>query len=254
MTNAGQQAPVAVVTGGNRGIGRSICRRLAQAGWDVALSYRSHADEAQEVVRDVQAHGQRAMAVQADVGSHAHVRALFEAIDAGLGAPRALVNNAGIIGQACPVIEADAANLEAVLRANVLGTFFCIREAARRMSRQHGGVGGVIVNMSSAAARHGGLPNEAHYAASKGAIDSLTLALARELAPHGIRVNAVRPGLIGTAIHAVHGGDDAVRRLGATVPLGRAGTPEEVAEVVGFLCGEASSYVHGALLDVGGGR
>ena len=254
MTTENQAAPVAVVTGGSRGIGRTVTVALAQQGWRVCFSYVAHAAAAEETLAMVRATGGHALAVQADVARREDIRRLFEAATHEFGQLDALVNNAGVVGEPRSIFDADDAHLTAVFRTNVLGSFFCASEAARLMSTQKGGRGGAIVNMSSVAARHGGMVNEAHYAASKGAIDSFTIGLAKELAPHGIRVNAVRPGLISTDIHDIHGGDDLLKRLGPTVPLGRAGTAEEVAQVVAFLVSPLASYVHGALVDVSGGR
>lgn len=194
------------------------------------------------------------LAQQADVADREALRRLFGEAWQSFGRLDALVNNAGVVGQPRSILEANDAELTALFRTNVLSLFFCAQEAAQRMSTQRGGRGGSIVNISSAAARHGGMPNEAHYAASKGAVDSFTVALAKELSPHGIRVNAVRPGLIRTAIHEAHGGQELVDRVGPTVPLGRAGTADEVAEVIAFLAGPLSSYMHGAVVDVSGGR
>jgi NAD(P)-dependent dehydrogenase (short-subunit alcohol dehydrogenase family) len=190
----------------------------------------------------------------ADVSRSEEVARLFAEVDREFGVTDVLVNNAGVIGAPTPIEAASATHLTEVFAANVLSTFFCCREATLRMSRRLGGRGGAIINMSSAAARHGGLPNEAHYAASKGAIDSLTLALAKELGPQGIRVNAVRPGLIDTAIHDAHGGRATIDALAPGLPLGRAGTADEVAHSVMWLASSAAAYVHGALLDVSGGR
>lgn len=254
QANQNQAAPVALVTGGSRGIGRAVAVALAKQGWNVCFSYVTNAAAAEEAAASIKAAGGRALAVKADVANREDIKRLFETAIKEFGRIDALVNNAGIIGEPRSILDADDAHLTEVFRTNVLGCFFCVSEAARLMSTQRGGHGGTIVNMSSAAARHGGMPNEAHYAASKGAIDSLTVALAKELAPHGIRVNAVRPGLINTEIHEAHGGQDLVNRIGPTVPIGRAGTAEEVAEVVAFLAGPLSSYVHGALVDVSGGR
>ena len=253
VAQSGDHGNVAVVTGGNRGIGRCVALALARDGWDICISFRSNEKEASDAVGEIQKMGRSALAVQADVSRQADVQGLFAKAGT-LGRIGALVNNAGVIGEPRSILDVQQAHLEAVFAANVLGSFYCAGAAASAMSRQRGGVGGVIVNMSSAAARHGGMPNEAHYASSKGAIDSLTLALAKELAPHGIRVNAVRPGIIATDIHDAHGGAEAVQSLGATVPLGRAGTPDEVADVVRYLCSPASAYVHGAIVDVAGGR
>lgn len=254
MSNPTWDSRVAVVTGGSRGIGRAVAAALAAQGWDIAFTYVRDQAAAAQTKSSVEAQGRRALAVQADVANRADVARLFASVAREFGRLDSLVNNAGIVGQPRSILDADDEHLSHVFRTNVLGSFFCAGEAARAMSTQRGGRGGTIVNMSSAAARHGGMPNEAHYAASKGAIDSFTLALAKELPPHGIRVNAVRPGLIDTDIHEAHGGQELVRRVGPTVPLGRAGSAAEVAEVVAFLAGPLSSYMHGALVDVAGGR
>jgi len=246
--------PTAVVSGGSRGIGRAVAVALARQGWNVCFSYVANATAAEETTANIKAAGGRALAVRADVAVREDIKQLFEAAFKEFGRLDAMVNNAGIVGEPRSILDADDEHLTTVFRTNVLGSFFCVSEAARLMSTQRGGKGGAIVNMSSAAARHGGMPNEAHYAASKGAIDSFTLALAKELAPHGIRVNAVRPGLINTEIHEAHGGKELINRIGPMVPIGRAGTADEVAEVVAFLAGPLSSYMHGALVDVSGGR
>jgi NAD(P)-dependent dehydrogenase (short-subunit alcohol dehydrogenase family) len=245
---------VMIVTGASRGIGAAIARKAAFSGYAVAVNYHRSAAAAEAIVADVLTAGGRAVALCADISRSEEAARLFAAVDRELGAPGVLVNNAGIIGAPTPIEAASAAHLADVFAANVLSMFFCCREAALRMSSRFGGNGGTIINMSSAAARHGGLPNEAHYAASKGAIDSLTLALAKELGPQGIRVNAVRPGLIDTAIHDAHGGRAAIDALAPGVPLGRAGTAEEVADCVMWLASSAAAYVHGALIDVSGGR
>jgi NAD(P)-dependent dehydrogenase (short-subunit alcohol dehydrogenase family) len=249
-----KSAPVAVVTGGSRGIGRAVAVALARQGWNICFSYVSNENAAAQTSAQIQSAGGRALAVKVDIANCDDVKRLFKATTQEFGRLDALVNNAGVVGEPRSILDVDDAHLTAVFRTNVLGSFFCASEAARLMSTQKGGSGGAIVNMSSAAARHGGMPNEAHYAASKGAIDSLSVALAKELAPHGIRVNAVRPGLINTEIHEAHGGQELINRIGPTVPIGRAGTAAEVAEVVAFLCGPLSSYMHGALVDVSGGR
>jgi NAD(P)-dependent dehydrogenase (short-subunit alcohol dehydrogenase family) len=254
MNSTKAPARVALVTGGSRGIGRAIAVALAREGWDLCISYVANAAAARETVALVEREGRRALAVQADMASQDDVRRLFALSQETFGRLDALVNNAGIVGGLRSIFDADAQHLRGVFDANVLGCFYCVAEAAKLMSTQKGGHGGAIVNMSSVAARTGGMPQEAHYAASKGAVDSLTLGLARELAPHGIRINAVRPGLIDTEIHEAHGGQATLAKLAPTVPLARVGTADEVAEVVGFLCGPRSSYIHGALLDVSGGR
>jgi NAD(P)-dependent dehydrogenase (short-subunit alcohol dehydrogenase family) len=254
MNTVDNERRVAIVTGGSRGIGRAISVVLAREGWNVCISYIANAAAADETAAMVKQAGGRALAVKADMASQQDIRRMFQQSHETFGRLDALVNNAGVVGGQRSIFDADAEHLRGVFDANVLGSFFCAAEAAKAMSTQKGGRGGVIVNMSSVAARTGGMLLEAHYAASKGAIDSFTMALARELAPHGIRVNAVRPGLIDTEIHEAHGGQATLAKLGPTVPLGRVGTADEVAELVSFLCGPRSSYIDGALLDVSGGR
>lgn len=254
MTTPITQGRVAIVTGGSRGIGRAVATTLASQGWDVCISYMSNAAAAGETVAAIREAGRQALAVKADVASPEDTRRLFAEAKKTFGRIDALVNNAGVVGGLRSIFDADEEHLRSVFDANVLGCFYCAGEAGKAMSTQMGGNGGTIVNMSSAASRTGGMPQEAHYAASKGAVDSLTLALAKELAPHGIRVNAVRPGLIDTEIHEAHGGQATLVKLAPSVPLARVGTVYEVAEVVAFLCGPLSSYMHGALIDVSGGR
>ena len=254
MSKSNNEARVAVVTGGSRGIGRAIAVALARQGWHVCVSYISNAAAANETAALIVAAGGRALTVKADMASRQDIRRLFADTAKAFGRLDALVNNAGVVGGLRSIFDADEEHLRGVFDANVLGCFYCCAEAATVMSTQKGGRGGAIVNISSVAARTGGMPQEAHYAASKGAVDSLTLALTKELAPHGIRVNAVRPGLINTEIHEAHGGQATLAKLGPTVPLGRVGTADEVAEVVAFLCGPLSSYMDGALIDVSGGR
>ncbi len=254
MSPSPSPKPTVIVSGGSRGIGRAACVTLAQQGWNIGFSYVNNQAAAEETVTMVEAAGGQALAVKADAAVREDIKLLFAATFKTFGRLDALVNNAGIVGQQRSILDADDAHLTAVFRTNVLSYFFCASEAARLMSTQRGGKGGSIVNLSSAAARHGGMPEEAHYAASKGAIDSFTFALAKELSAHGIRVNAVRPGLINTTIHEAHGGQALINKLGPTVPIGRVGSPEEVAEVIAFLAGPLSSYVHGTLVDVSGGR
>ncbi len=226
----------------------------AARGWRVGVNFVSREDAAQGVVDDVRRAGGEAVALRADVGRAGEVERLFGELDAAYGRLDALVNNAGVL-DTFRVEDADEARLDATFRANVYSMFLCAREAVRRMSTAHGGQGGGIVNLSSVAARLGGLGGGAAYAASKGAIDSFTVALAKEVAREGIRVNALRPGLIDTDIQQAHGGMEQVTRLAATVvPLGRPGTADEVAEAVLWLLSDAASYVHGAILDVSGGR
>jgi NAD(P)-dependent dehydrogenase (short-subunit alcohol dehydrogenase family) len=242
-----------VITGGGRGIGAAIARAAAQEGYAVCINYLRNADAAEALAAEIESNGGRAVAVQADVSRQEEAIRLFTQVDQTLGPVDVLVNNAGTLGH-CLVADIDEAALDKVLRGNVYSMFFCAREAVRRMSTRLGGRGGVIVNMSSVASRLGGLPGGSHYAASKGAIDSFSLALAKEVGIEGIRVNAVRPGLIQTDIHDVHGGQAAMEVLAKGTPLGRSGTPAEVAQTVLWLASPASSYVHGAVLDVAGGR
>ena len=242
---------VMVVTGGSRGIGASIAKLAGRAGYKVAVNYVKNAQAADEVAKAIRAAGGEAIAVRADVGDENQVRAMFAEVDTALGKVDVLVNNAGILGSR-RVEDMDAATVTEIFRANVFSMFYCSREAVRRMSTQHGGKGGVIVNMSSVASRLGGLAGGSHYAATKGAIDTFSLALAKEVGPEGIRVNTIRPGLIETEIHDVHGGMN--QALAKTVPLGRAGHADEVARTALWLASDDASYVHGAVVDVSGGR
>jgi len=240
---------VMLVTGASRGIGAAVARRAARAGYRVCVNYLRSADAAQAVVGDIEAGGGAAIAIQADVAREPEVVRLFDELDRRLGAPDVLINNAGILGMRM-IADMDGATLQEMFAANVYSAFFCAREAVRRMQAR--AAQGVIVNVSSVASRLGGLAGGTHYAASKGALDSFTIALAREVGRTGIRVNAVRPGLIETDIHAIHGGIDPA--LAAAVPLGREGGPDEVAEAVIWLASDAASYVHGTVLDISGGR
>ena len=244
---------VAIVTGGSRGIGRAVSLLLAERGYAICLSYVSDTAAAQAVVDAITAKGGKALAVRSDVGVEADVLALFQAAD-GLGRLAALVNNAGVVDMKSDVADMSAARLQRMMTTNVVGSFLCAREAVRRMSTKRGGAGGAIVNLSSVAARLGGPGQFVDYAASKGAIDSLTTGLAREVAGEGIRVNAVAPGIIATEIHASGGEPVRVERLGPGVPMGRAGTAEEVAAPIAWLLSEEAAYTTGAILDVAGGR
>ncbi|MDP4004105.1 SDR family oxidoreductase [Methylobacterium sp. NEAU K] len=250
---SGTDSKVAIVTGGSRGIGRAVSLLLAERGYAVCLSYVSDGAAAQAVVDAITATGGQALAVRSDVASEADVIALFEAADR-LGPLAALVNNAGVVDVKSDVADMSAARLQRMMNTNVVGSFLCAREAVRRMSTKRGGAGGAIVNLSSVAARLGGPGQFVDYAASKGAIDSLTIGLAREVAGEGIRVNAVAPGIIATEIHASGGEPDRVARLGPGVPMGRAGTAEEVAAPIVWLLSDEASYTTGAILDIGGGR
>jgi NAD(P)-dependent dehydrogenase (short-subunit alcohol dehydrogenase family) len=245
---------VAIVTGGSRGIGAETAVALAATGWDVAVSYRDDTAAAAAVVARCHDAGGRGVAVRADVSVADDVAALFAAVDAELGTVRALVNNAGIVGPKARVDEIDATRLQRMFAVNVIGAFLCAGEAVRRMSTTRGGRGGVIVNISSAASRLGSPGEYVDYAASKGAIDTFTIGLAKEVATEGIRVNAVRPGIIRTGIHASGGQPDRADRLAPVVPMGRPGDPGEVAAAIVWLCSDEASYVTGALFDVSGGR
>lgn len=245
---------IMVVTGGSRGIGAATARLAAARGYDVAINYRTRQAAAEAVAADATRAGVRAIAVQGDVAKESDVVRLFETVDADLGRPSALVNNAGISGPVSRVEDVDAGALKTVFELNVIGCFLCAREAVRRMSTKRGGQGGGIVNVSSIAPRLGGAGMWVHYAASKGAIDAFTWGLAREVGPDGIRVNAVAPGLIDTEIHEVAGGQDRYPPIIAETPLGRVGTPEEVAETILWLLSDAASFVTGAVLMASGGR
>lgn len=248
---------IALVTGGSRGIGAATAVLAARQGWAVAVNYARNADAAQAVVRRIRQAGGTAIAVQGDVAVEADVMAMFAAVDQQLGDRGrlgALVNNAGVVDVPARVDEMSGERLRRMFDINVLGSFYCAREAVRRMSTRHGGAGGSIVNVSSAAARLGAAGQYVDYAAAKGAIDVLTLGLAREVAAEGIRVNAVRPGLIETEIHASGGLPDRVRDLAHQVPMGRGGSAEEVAEAIVWLMGDASPYTTMSFLEVSGGR
>ena len=245
---------VMLVTGASRGIGAQIALLAGRSGYKVGVNYLRSETAAQAVVTQIRNAGGEAVALQADVGQQAEVVAMFKRLDDTLGTVDVLVNNAGVLAM-FRVDRADETNVLDVFRANVFSVFFCSREAVRRMSTAHGGKGGVIVNMSSVAARLGGLGGGSAYAASKAAIDTFNLALAKEVGGEGIRVNAIRPGLISTEIHDLHGGIARMEQMAkAAVPLGRAGSPAEVAEVALWLASDAASYVHGSIVDVAGGR
>ncbi|MEJ8845694.1 SDR family oxidoreductase [Variovorax rhizosphaerae] len=245
---------VLLVTGGSRGIGAATALLAAQRGWAVAVNYASQAAAADEVVNAIRAGGGTAMSVQGDVGDEAQVLAVFARVDSELGPLNGLVNNAGVVDMQARVDEMSVARLERMMRINVIGSIVCAREAVKRMSTRHGGQGGVIVNLSSAAARLGSPGQYVDYAASKGAIDSFTVGLAKEVADEGIRVNAVCPGLIETEIHASGGLPDRAKQLAPTVPMKRTGSAEEVAHGIVWLLSDESSYTTGTILDVTGGR
>lgn len=245
---------VLLVTGGGRGIGAATALLAARRGYAVAVNYASNSLAADETVRAIRAVGGKAIAVQADVGDETQVMAMFEQVDARLGRLTALVNSAGVVDVRARVDEMSAARLERMFRINVVGSFVCAREAVRRMSTRHGGTGGAIVNLSSAASRLGSPEQYVDYAASKGAIDTFTLGLAKEVADEGIRVNAVRPGLIETEIHASGGMPERAAQLAPSVPMKRTGSAEEVANAIVWLLSDEASYTTMALLDVSGGR
>ncbi len=246
--------PVVLVTGGSRGIGAATALLAARQGFAVAVNYSAHSLAADEVVRQIRANGGTAITVQADVADEAQVLAMFEKVDAKLGRLSALVNNAGVVDVACRVDGMGVQRIRRMFDINVLGSFICAREAVLRMSTRHGGTGGAIVNVSSVAARLGGPGQYVDYAASKGAIDTFTVGLAREVATEGIRVNAVRPGIIETGIHASGGQPDRAREMAPLVPMQRAGSAEEVARTIVWLLTPDASYTTGAMIDVAGGR
>ena len=240
---------VLVVTGGGRGIGAATARLAAHSGYRVCVNYRKEKDAAETLAREI-----GGLAIQGDVASEADVVRLFQAVDEKLGRVNVLVNNAGIVDRGARVESMSAERIQRMLAVNVLGSFLCAREAVKRMSKRHGGAGGAIVNVSSIAAKLGAPGEYVDYAAAKGAVDTFTVGLAKEVGPEGIRVNCVRPGIIRTDIHLASGDPARVDRIGSTAPLQRAGEAQEIARSILWLASDEASYISGALLDVSGGR
>lgn len=243
-----------IVTGASRGIGAAVARLAGQRGYAVIVNYSSSEKEAKSVAEEIVQNGGRAVAIHADVSVEAQIVAMFQTAERELGPITALVNNAGITGGFARVEDVTSEAINRTFAVNVTGSILCAREAVRRMSTRRGGKGGAIVNISSRAVHTGAAGEWVHYAASKGAIDSFTIGLAREVATEGIRINAVAPGLTDTDLHATNGEPGRLQRLMPTIPMNRAGQPEEIAEAVLWLLSPAASYVTGAILAVGGGR
>jgi NAD(P)-dependent dehydrogenase (short-subunit alcohol dehydrogenase family) len=245
---------VMLITGGSRGIGAATAKLAAQRGWDVAITYVENASAAETVVAKIRAAGRKGIAIKADTGNPDDVARLFKDVDAAFGRLDAFFNNAGIFGPAVPFMDIGTERIARMIAINTTGAIIAAQEAARRMAKSRGGHGGTIVHMSSIASKLGGAVGTVDYGASKGALDSLTIGMAKELAGDGVRVNAVRPGLIDTEIHANAGDPGRIARLSSSIPMLRGGAAEEVAEAVLWLCSDASSYTTGQLLDVSGGR
>jgi NAD(P)-dependent dehydrogenase (short-subunit alcohol dehydrogenase family) len=250
----GLMQKVMIVTGASRGIGAATARLAAERGYAVCVCYRDQHERAGRLVAEIERAGGKAISVGADLSRESEVLRLFETVDERLGRVAVLVNNAGVLEKQMPLEQMDAARIQRVFAINVLGAFLCAREAVRRMSLSHGGQGGTIVNVSSRAARLGSPHEYVDYAASKGAIDTMTVGLAREVAAEGIRVNAVRPGLIDTEMHASGGEPGRIERLKGSVPLQRGGMPSEVAQAILWLASDEASYTTGSFIDVSGGR
>ncbi|KWV44303.1 sugar dehydrogenase [Rhizobium altiplani] len=248
------QRPVLLVTGGSRGIGAAVCRLAARLGWDVAVNYAANRAAADAIVSDVKAEGGNAIAIKGDVGSAQDIISMFQTVDKHFGRLDGLVNNAGIVDAQQRVDEMSVERLERMMRVNVTGSILCAAEAVRRMSSRHGGKGGAIVNISSMAAVLGSASQYVDYAASKAAIDTFTIGLSREVANEGVRVNAIRPGVIDTDIHASGGLPNRARDLAPSIPMQRPGTAEEIADAVLYLLSPTASYITGAILNVSGGR
>lgn len=252
MTSAREK--VMLVTGGSRGIGAATARLAGRNGYTVAVNYRSDRAAAEQVVREIEADGGRAAAFEADVSVAEDIWALFDAVDRTFGSLTALVNNAGFTGKASPLVEADADAIRRIINLNVTGLMLCAQDAVRRMSTARGGKGGAIVNISSGAATLGSPGEYVWYAASKGAVDSFTIGLGKEVAAEGIRVNAVAPGMVETDIHAAAGMPDRMDRIAPSIPMQRGADPDEIAQAILFLLSDDASYVTGTVLRVAGGR
>ena len=244
---------IILITGGSRGIGRATAILAARRGWCVGVNYRDNERAAMQTVADVESLGGRGVALQADVSEEPQVTAMFDRAIETFGGLTGVVNNAGIVGPAAPLYDISADRLRRMFAINIYGAFLCAREGARRLAKDRGGRGGTIVNVSSAASRLGSALEYVDYAACKGAMDTLTIGLAKELGPHGVRVNAVRPAFIETDIHASGGRPDRAAVLGRRTPLGRAGTAEEVAEAIIWLMSDSSSFATGTFIDISGG-
>jgi NAD(P)-dependent dehydrogenase (short-subunit alcohol dehydrogenase family) len=245
---------VILVTGGSRGIGRAACLLAAQRGWSVGVNYQKNEAAAEAVVAEARRLGAKAVALKADVSREEDVIAMFEAATSALGTLDGVVVNAGVAATAAALVDISVERMRHVFEVNILGAYICAREAARRMNKSRGGHGGSIVLISSAASRIGGPDLYVDYAGSKGAVDTLTLGLSKELGREGVRVNAIRPGLIDTELHATYGAADRPHKMGAMTPMGRPGTADEIGEAIIWLLSDASSYMSGAIVDVAGGR
>lgn len=245
--------PVAVVTGGSRGIGAATATLFAREGYNVCISYISDADAARATVKACEDFGAKAIAVRSDVASRQEVIDLFSACDRALGTPQCLINNAGVIGQSTRIQGLDEAALEQTFRTNVFGLLYCMQEASRRMSTVNGGVGGAIINISSVAAVLGSPGEYVHYAASKGAVETISIGAGKELAPEGIRVNAIRVGTTNTSIHALSGNPDRPAKIAAMTPMGRIAEPEDIAQTALWLASDKSGFVTGTVITVAGG-